>query len=264
MTPRTRCDRDQTGVCASPTRQRWPGGSRREPRRADASYLVHRYLARELHARIEDKLERSAGQIELVLDVGCGGKPYFPWLEGRCRRYVGIDAGIDADVVAPSENLPFPADVADLVLCTQVLEHVDDPAAAIREISRVLRPGGLALVSTHGVQRYHPTPVDYWRWTASGLRKLAEDAGGFERVEVLACGGTVACLGFLAASYLSLARDRLHHRGGLPRRAAAAPLQLAVAAVNAAAAAVDDRLPDQRDPLKPNTLMSNLLLVAEQ
>ncbi|RPH55393.1 MAG: methyltransferase domain-containing protein, partial [Acidobacteria bacterium] len=53
-----------------------------------------------------------------------------------------------------------------------LLEHVEDPARAVRELHRVTSPGGRVLASTHGVQVYHPSPTDYWRWTHAGLERL--------------------------------------------------------------------------------------------
>ena len=75
---------------------------------------------------------------------------------------------------ARSRRCPSRTRSFDVVLCTQVLEHCDDPAQAVRELRRVTAPGGRVLASTHGVQVYHPSPVDYWRWTHEGLRRLFE------------------------------------------------------------------------------------------
>ena len=72
---------------------------------------------------------------------------------------------------APVEALPVEDSSFDVVLCTQVLEHCDDPDQAVRELRRVTRPGGRVLASTHGVQVYHPSPEDYWRWTHTGLTR---------------------------------------------------------------------------------------------
>ena len=71
------------------------------------------------------------------------------------------------------------------MLCTQVLEHVDDPAQAVRELARVTAPGGRVLASTHGVQVYHPSPVDYWRWTHAGLERLFRQNAEWASVTVV-------------------------------------------------------------------------------
>ena len=109
-----------------------------------------------------------------VLDVGCGLKPYYPFFASVASEYVGVDVVENpaAELLGPVEALPVEDASFDLVLCTQVLEHCDDPAQAVRELHRVTRPGGRVLASTHGVQVYHPSPSDYWRWTHEGLRRL--------------------------------------------------------------------------------------------
>jgi SAM-dependent methyltransferase len=83
-----------------------------------------------------------------------------------------------ADIeIRPDGTLPVPEGSFDLVLSTQVLEHVVDPGAYLKECYRVLRTGGTLVLSTHGVMYYHRDPEDYWRWMAPGLRKIVEDAG---------------------------------------------------------------------------------------
>ena len=111
-----------------------------------------------------------AGESYRVLDVGCGPKPYYPFFAERASEYVGVDVvpHAAADLVGRIEELPVEDGAFDLVLCTQVLEHCDDPVRAVSELRRVTAPGGRVLASTHGVQVYHPSPQDYWRWTYAG------------------------------------------------------------------------------------------------
>jgi len=127
-----------------------------------------------------------------------------------------------------SKSLPIDDDSFDIVLCTQVLEHVDDPAAAVREMHRVTKPGGRVLASTHGVMVFHPNPNDYWRWTHTGLRRLFELNGEWDTIEVAPGAGSAAGLAMLVARFVHLLAKRAH------AAAAARPL---VAALNAGAAA---------------------------
>lgn len=145
-----------------------------------------------------------------VLDYGCADMPYrqlFP----ASVDYVGADlpgnpmasVELNRDATVPADDHSF-----DLVLSTQVLEHVADPGLYLSECFRVLRPGGEMLLSTHGVFVYHPDPVDYWRWTCAGLRRQIEAAG----FEVRRLEGVFG----LAATGLQLFQDAVYWH--LPRQ----------------------------------------------
>lgn len=69
----------------------------------------------------------------------------------------------------------------DLVMCTEVLEHTLDPFAAVREIFRILKPGGIVAASTPFNFRIHGPLPDCWRFTEHGLRVLFKS---FETVMV--------------------------------------------------------------------------------
>ena len=115
-----------------------------------------------------------------LLDYGCGSMPYKPVFAERVDEYHGADLATNdcADVSLSSTGaLPLPSERFEIVLSTQVLEHVEDPALYLSEAQRVLKEDGVIILSTHGSWHYHPTPGDYWRWTSTGLRKIIEDAG---------------------------------------------------------------------------------------
>lgn len=78
------------------------------------------------------------------------------------------------DVVADAERLPFRPDVFDLVECDAVLEHVRNPAAVVREIERVLCPGGYVHFVVPFCHPFHAYPSDYYRFTPEGLRELTK------------------------------------------------------------------------------------------
>ncbi|MDH4037419.1 MAG: methyltransferase domain-containing protein [Candidatus Krumholzibacteria bacterium] len=125
---------------------------------------------------------------ERVIDVGCGVQPYRGML-GGFSHYVGFDSpsrpdsATSADAFGDALALPFTAGCTDAVLCTEVMEHVSDPAAMLAEIHRVLRPGGHLIITVPFTWHIHDEPHDYWRFTEFGLRLVLE-RGGFE-VEVL-------------------------------------------------------------------------------
>lgn len=105
-----------------------------------------------------------------VCDVGAGG-----------RRLTAGVVTVDAvtapgvDVVGDIHALPVRDEAFDAVFCTGTLEHVADPRAAVAEMRRVLRSGGVLHVDVPFMQAYHPDPTDYWRFTLDGLRLLCRD-----------------------------------------------------------------------------------------
>jgi SAM-dependent methyltransferase len=128
-----------------------------------------------------------------VLEVGTAGKPYW-WTELRDMRpdlrWIGLDQedGQRVDMVANIERMPeVPDRIFASIVCAEVLEHVWDPKAALRELHRVCVPGGVALVTTLFSFPYHPFPDDYWRFSRTCLRRLMVDAG-FLDVEVVEAG----------------------------------------------------------------------------
>ena len=191
-----------------------------------------------------------------LLDVGCGEMPYLPLCEPHAREIVGLDTWDNprASLRGVVESIPAEDASFDVVLCAQVLEHVDDPAKGIRELARVTRPGGRVLLSTHGTFVYHPNPVDLWRWTGAGLERLFSENGEWGSVTVSAGSGTASSLAMLNAIYLE----------HVLRRTPLRPLRGAlVSALNRAARALDRRLALLRDE-RPGTLAANYHVVANR
>ena len=145
------------------------------------------------------------------LDVGCGDGVEGTWLKTLGVDYVGVDVsasaiakaqtrGLDARLIADAAELPFANEVFDVTLCVEVLEHLVDPATALNEMRRVLRPGGLVFVTVPNVA-YFPRRLELallgrwnpygdgesltrpWRdphlrfFTAGALRRLVQEAG---------------------------------------------------------------------------------------
>jgi SAM-dependent methyltransferase len=204
-----------------------------------------------LAAWLEEQAE-AAGTGYRVLDVGCGPKPYYPWFARRAREYVGVDVVPHpaAELVGRVEDLPVPDGSFDLVLCTQVLEHCDDPPRAVRELRRVTAPGGRVLASTHGVQVYHPAPKDHWRWTSAGLERLFAEHAEWESIEVTPGAGTAACVAMLLGIYAEIALRRSFLARGV------------VSLLNQGGAALDCRVASLREPLQPGSLTANFHLLA--
>jgi SAM-dependent methyltransferase len=225
----------------------WPGSDHRDPARSLPSWSIRRPLAEWL------RREGAAAAGKRVLDVGCGGKPYYPFFAGA-ESYVGVDVkeNAAADVVGTIDALPVEDGSFDIVLCTQVLEHVDDPAHAVSELNRVCAPGGRVLASTHGVMVFHPNPQDLWRWTHTGLQRLFESSGTWSSVSVAPGAGSAECLAMLLGTYVHLLAKRAH---------VAAAARPAIVALNAVAAGLDRRIGLLREPI-PGALFANLHVTA--
>jgi len=137
----------------------------------DSRYLVKRFLS-------ENFVKCAEGvPSNRILDVGCGEKPYrlyFP----NAIYYVGIDKrSVSADVNGVGEYMPFRSKIFDTVICTQMLEHVENPIKVLEELNRVMTGDGVLILSTHGFWIEGHERTDYWRWTLQGLYKIFKESG---------------------------------------------------------------------------------------
>jgi SAM-dependent methyltransferase len=117
--------------------------------------------------------------------------------------YVNLDlfpmAGVD--VAADAHQLPFADATFQRVECDAVLEHVRNPEQVMREIGRVLAPGGYAHIVTPFCHPFHEYPKDYRRFTPDGLKEIA---GGLEPVAEGWRTGPTATLLVFAIEYAKL------------------------------------------------------------
>lgn len=142
-----------------------------DPQTQDRDYLSLIDLKRCLQAYATQEPLR-------MLDYGCGGSPYrflFPNAQ-YLRADIAGDSNLDY-VIPPDSRLAAPDADFDLILSSQVLEHVPEVSAYLAECLRLLKPGGRLLLSTHGGFEDHACPGDYRRWTPYGLARDVAAAG---------------------------------------------------------------------------------------
>lgn len=199
-------------------------GDVRTPRRSHPLAYIIRELPARLGSLSQDLHCPADGR---VLDYGCADAPYrhlFP----SSAAYLAADLAGNPEATVtlnPDGTVPIADESVDVVLSTQVLEHVADPSLYLSECHRVLRPHGHLLLSTHGFMVYHPDPEDLWRWTCAGIREAVERQG----LRVIRFEGIMG----LGASGLQLVQDAFLFR--LPRvlrRPFAFVMQRVIAAVD--------------------------------
>ena len=139
--------------------------------------------------RFDERLRTELAPGARVLDAGAGEAVYRVLLE-QCD-YVAMDTTVGdenwnysaVDVVGSVEDIPLVDGSFDAVLSIQVLEHVAKPQLAMREMFRVLKPGGRLYLTAPQSWQQHQKPYDYYRYTSFGLRYLLEEAG-FGEIEI--------------------------------------------------------------------------------
>ena len=137
-----------------------------------------------------------------VLDVGAGSGHYRPLFAGR--DYLAVDRGYEQQdrrglsLVADIGAIPLADGTVDHALCMEVLEHLRDPLPVLREIRRVVRPGGDVLVSTPLCLGEHMQPYDFQRYTRYALDAMFVEAG-FVVLSIRPRGGFFTLLAYLLA-----------------------------------------------------------------
>jgi SAM-dependent methyltransferase len=172
-----------------------------------------------------------------LLDVGCGDKPYEHIFRPYVDAYLGVehqatysatDAGArrtKADVLYDGKQLPFEDRSFDTVLSIQVLEHTPRPWELLAEMARVLRGGGLLIMTVPFSFRLHEEPHDYFRFTPHIMRELCQSAG-LEIEQIVPRGSLWSVLSHKLNSFLGL---RVAQVGNLAQRMGKLPHEQTVA-----------------------------------
>ena len=142
---------------------------------------------------VEDVAKNMATGIS-ILDAGAGESVYKKHFS-HCN-YKAIDLAVgesrwnyaNLDYVGHLHEMPIENEVFDAVLCTQVLEHLEWPRESVKEMHRVLKPGGKLFMTVPMAQDEHQIPYDFFRYTSFGLNSICKHAG-FREVHVTPFGG---------------------------------------------------------------------------
>jgi len=111
----------------------------------------------------------------VVMDVGAKHARYRSQVPATEYLTLDLRSDVGADIVGDLHDVPRESESLDTVIATEVLEHCHDPARVVSEIRRVLRPGGVCVLSTRFIHPYHPDPHDYFRFSRDGLEYLFRD-----------------------------------------------------------------------------------------
>jgi len=137
------------------------------------------------HAEFKDLIRNSASQGFEILDAGAGEGKDKELFAGKSIDYKGVDSGVGhknwdySDVInADLEDMSFIEDETfDLVLLIQVMEHLNNPRAVLKELNRVSKKGSKIYIAIPQSQSVHQVPYDFYRFTPYGVKYLLESSG---------------------------------------------------------------------------------------
>lgn len=108
--------------------------------------------------------------------------------------YLNLDLSTHPDIFSDVTRVPLNEKSIDCIICTEVLEHLQNPQECVDEIHRLLREDGLGFVSVPFFYPVHADPFDFQRFTEEGLRQLFRR---FKSVEIFRMGSYAGVLGLL-------------------------------------------------------------------
>ncbi len=138
----------------------------------------------------------------LALDVGCGGQPFRAAIQSLGMEYRAMDAvaqpGITTHFIVPIDSA-LPSALAsgpryNLILCTEVMEHVADWNAAWNNLAALLAPGGTLILTCPFFYPLHEEPYDFFRPTIHAIAHWSERVG-LKRIELRKLGNSWDVLG---------------------------------------------------------------------
>ena len=146
-------------------------------------------------------LQRFSSPSGVVLDIGCGQSPFREFFPATLYAGFDLNRSGAADIIADIRAVPVRTGIADVVLMFHVLGDVDEPTHALRELRRILRPGGRALILESTCYPPHDLPYDFFRFMPNGLAALAAREG-LRVTAVTPLGGLFTRIASLVNNYL--------------------------------------------------------------
>jgi len=136
------------------------------------------FVIKHLEAFLKDTINTYVREGMVVADIGCGEQPLRNLIESKGGKYVGIDISQNSknnvDVIASITNIPLADNMFDCILCSEVLEHVQDTHSAFTEMTRLLHKGGYLIITSPFCYPLHEEPYDFVRLTRHCILSEAE------------------------------------------------------------------------------------------
>jgi len=157
---------------------------------------LDRYVIRTaIFEAIKNNLSDFSGKF---LDVGCGKMPYKGYIlkNSAVSKYVGLDIesaliydeNCSPDLLWDGSKIPLEENSFDCAFATEVLEHCPEPEVVLKEVLRVLKPGGRFFFTVPFLWNLHEVPNDEYRYTPFSLERHLKNSG-FDNIEIKATGG---------------------------------------------------------------------------
>lgn len=133
-----------------------------------------------------------------LLDIGCGKMPYKSYIlsNSKVSTYTGLDiesaleydAHVKPDFTWDGTNMPFNNASFDCAFGTEVLEHCPEPEVVLKEVYRILKPGGMFFFTVPFLWNLHEVPHDEYRYTPFSLERHLKNSG-FKDITIKPTGG---------------------------------------------------------------------------
>ena len=137
----------------------------------------------------------------ILLEVGAGGSYLKDRYGNFIKNWITSDYDIRAkvDIRCDGQSLPFKENLFDTIICIDVIEHVPNPQQMIGELARVLKPGGVLILSTPFFFYLHESPNDFTRFSKFGLINLIKN-NKMSVIDLKPTGGLISTLGILVTA----------------------------------------------------------------